>query len=76
MCWSRGNCSHRRNISVVYAVSGNLNCDPQSRINAFAHVNHRPEAPRVGILLCIMERGFPTAGFENLSVNPISPTMK
>ncbi|MCX6145438.1 MAG: FGGY family carbohydrate kinase [Ignavibacteriales bacterium] len=42
---------------VVYTVSGNLNCDPQSRINAFAHVNHRPEAPRVGILLCINGTG-------------------
>jgi len=42
---------------VVYAVSGSLNCDPQSRINAFAHVNHRPEDPRVGILLCINGTG-------------------
>jgi xylulokinase len=42
---------------VVYAVSGNLNCDPQSRINAFAHVNHRTDAPRVGILLCINGTG-------------------
>jgi xylulokinase len=38
---------------VVYAVSGNLNCDPHSRINAFAHVNHQPDAPHIGILLCI-----------------------
>jgi xylulokinase len=42
---------------VVYAVSDELSCDPQSRINAFAHVNHRPEAPRIGILLCINGAG-------------------
>lgn len=42
---------------VVYAVSGSLNCDPQSRINAFAHVNHTPQNPRVGILLCINGTG-------------------
>lgn len=42
---------------VVYAVSGDLSCDPQSRINAFAHVNHCPETPRIGILLCINGAG-------------------
>lgn len=42
---------------VVYAVSGTLHCDPQSRINAFAHVNHGSGQPRVGILLCINGTG-------------------
>lgn len=51
---------------VVYAVSGNLNCDPQSRINAFAHVNHRPEAPRVGILLCINGTGISNSWIRKL----------
>jgi xylulokinase len=51
---------------VVYAVSGNLNCDPQSRINAFAHVNHRAEAPRVGILLCINGTGISNSWIRKL----------
>jgi xylulokinase len=52
---------------VVYAVSGNLNCDPQSRINAFAHVNHRAEAPRVGILLCINGTGISNSWIRKLA---------
>jgi xylulokinase len=51
---------------VVYAVSGNLNCDRQSRINAFAHVNHRAEAPRVGILLCINGTGISNSWIRKL----------
>jgi xylulokinase len=51
---------------VVYAVSGNLNCDPQSRINAFAHVNHRPESPHVGILLCINGTGISNSWIRKL----------
>jgi xylulokinase len=38
---------------VVYAVSGTLTPDPESRVNSFAHVNHTGSAPRIGILLCI-----------------------
>jgi xylulokinase len=55
---------------VVYAVSGNLNCDPQSRINAFAHVNHRPEAPHVGILLCINGTGISNSWLRKLVGEP------
>jgi xylulokinase len=51
---------------VVYAVSGNLNCDPQSRINAFAHVNHQPKEPRVGILLCINGTGISNSWIRKL----------
>jgi len=51
---------------VVYAVSGNLNCDAQSRINAFAHVNHQPEAPHVGILLCINGTGISNSWIRKL----------
>ena len=42
---------------VVYAVTGDLSCDPQSRVNAFAHVNHSRRKPRIGILLCINGTG-------------------
>jgi xylulokinase len=38
---------------VVYAVSGSLACDPESRVNSFAHVNHTGKTPRIGALLCI-----------------------
>lgn len=51
---------------VVYAVSGTLHCDPQSRINAFAHVNHRPDQPRVGILLCINGTGISNSWIRKL----------
>jgi len=52
---------------VVYAVSGSLNCDPQSRINAFAHVNHTPQTPRVGILLCINGTGISNSWIRRLT---------
>jgi xylulokinase len=38
---------------VVYAVSGTLAGDPESRVNSFAHVNHTGKNPRIGVLLCI-----------------------
>ena len=38
---------------VIYAVTDQLYTDKKSRVNSFAHVNHRPEAPRLGVLLCI-----------------------
>jgi xylulokinase len=38
---------------VVYAVSGSLARDPESRVNSFAHVNHSGKCTRIGILLCI-----------------------
>ncbi|MDP2884404.1 MAG: FGGY family carbohydrate kinase [Ignavibacteria bacterium] len=52
---------------VVYAVSGSLNCDPQSRINAFAHVNHTPQTPRVGILMCINGTGISNSWIRKLT---------
>jgi xylulokinase len=42
---------------VVYAVTDVLRADPASRVNGFAHVNHRPDAPRLGALLCINGAG-------------------
>ncbi|MBM4160004.1 MAG: carbohydrate kinase [Ignavibacteria bacterium] len=51
---------------VVYAVSSSLNCDPQSRINAFAHINHQRNAPRIGILLCINGTGISNSWIRKL----------
>ena len=42
---------------VVYGVNGNVNYDPLSRINTFAHVNHTLEQTRLGVLLCINGTG-------------------
>ncbi|MDR0938695.1 MAG: carbohydrate kinase [Mediterranea sp.] len=42
---------------VVYGVNGEVNYDPQSRVNSFAHVNHAPGQTRLGVLLCINGTG-------------------
>jgi xylulokinase len=54
---------------VVYGVLGQVNYDPQSRVNTFAHVNHNisvhgarcavrgDEQTRLGVLLCINGTG-------------------
>lgn len=42
---------------VIYAVTDQLLADARSRVNAFAHVNHRPDAPRLGVLLCLNGAG-------------------
>ena len=43
---------------VVYGVLGDVNYDPKSRVNTFAHVNHGEQgATRLGVLLCINGTG-------------------
>jgi xylulokinase len=43
---------------VIYGVSDAPNYDPQSRVNTFLHVNHRPDSqPRYGTLMCINGTG-------------------
>ena len=42
---------------VVYGVLGEVNYDPQSRVNTFAHVNHTADQTRLGVLLCINGTG-------------------
>lgn len=42
---------------VIYAVSDQLTFDPLSRVNSFAHVNHRQDRTRTGVLLCINGTG-------------------
>lgn len=42
---------------VVYGVLGQVNYDPKSRVNTFAHVNYTPELTRLGVLLCINGTG-------------------
>ena len=42
---------------VVYGVLGDVNYDPKSRVNTFAHVNHHVDQTRLGVLLCINGTG-------------------
>lgn len=42
---------------VVYGVNGEVNYDPKSRVNTFAHVNHTDTQNRLGVLLCINGTG-------------------
>lgn len=42
---------------VVYGVLGEINYDPKSRVNTFAHVNYTKELTRLGVLLCINGTG-------------------
>lgn len=42
---------------VVYGVLGEVNYDPKSRVNTFAHANYTPDLTRLGVLLCINGTG-------------------
>jgi len=42
---------------VVYGILGQVNYDPLSRVNTFAHVNHSDKQVRLGVLLCINGTG-------------------
>jgi len=50
---------------VVYGVSDEVKYDPESRVNTFAHVNHSPEANRLGVLLCINGTGIQYSWLKN-----------
>ncbi len=51
---------------VVYGVTDAKQYDPQSRVNTFAHVNHSPGDPRLGVLLCINGTGILNAWTKRL----------
>jgi len=62
---------------VVYGVLGEVNRDPLSRVNTFAHVNHSNEQDRLGVLLCINGTGILNAWMRrnvapDLSYNEIN----
>lgn len=50
---------------VVYGVSDSVRSDRKSRVNAFAHVNHRIDNVRIGQLLCINGAGSQYAWIKN-----------
>jgi xylulokinase len=68
---------------VVYGVLGEVNYDPRSRVNTFAHVNHTPEHTRLGVLLCIngtgilnswMKRNVAPEGISYAEMNDLAAT--
>ena len=42
---------------VVYGINDSLDYDSCSRINNFAHVNHKAANPRIGVMTCISGTG-------------------
>lgn len=42
---------------VVYGINGNVDYDPRSRVNNFAHVNHDKVNTRIGVMTCINGTG-------------------
>ncbi len=52
---------------VVYGISKQLTHDTKSRVNTFAHVNHKQRDPRLGILLCINGCGISNAWIKKLT---------
>ena len=59
---------------VVYGVLGEVNYDPLSRVNTFAHVNHRPDLgdTRLGVLLCINGTGILNAWMRRVVAPSLS----
>lgn len=57
---------------VVYAVGSELGYDKASRVNSFAHVNHRSDQHRIGVLLCINGCGITNRWIRNIAGGPMS----
>lgn len=55
---------------VVYGVLGEVNYDPLSRVNTFAHVNHTSGKPRLGVLLCINGTGILNSWIKRNMIQP------
>ncbi|ANQ50880.1 carbohydrate kinase [Flammeovirga yaeyamensis] len=55
---------------VVYGVTDEAKCDPKSRVNPFAHVNHTEDTQRLGVLLCINGTGIANSWLQkNITSN-------
>ena len=60
---------------VVFGVTDKISADRKSRTNAFAHVNHTSEKPRIGQLLCINGAGSQYAWIrQQISLDNLSYT--
>jgi xylulokinase len=53
---------------VVYGIIDTPRYDPESRINAFVHVNHSPRSPRYGVLMCVNGTGILNSWLRRLLV--------
>ncbi|MFY0625512.1 MAG: carbohydrate kinase [Reichenbachiella sp.] len=54
---------------VVYGVVDKPAIDSKTRVNGFAHVNHSPENPRIGVLLCINGSGIQYSWVKQLAAD-------
>lgn len=52
---------------VIYAVTDKLAYDKESRVNTFAHVNHTPDTPNLGVLLCLNGTGIQNSWIKNVT---------
>lgn len=58
---------------VIYGVLGEVNYDPKSRVNTFAHVNYTKDLTRLGVLLCINGTGILNSWLKhNLALEGLS----
>ncbi|WP_437918612.1 xylulokinase [Sphingobacterium sp. LRF_L2] len=54
---------------VIYAVTDQLAYDKQSRVNTFAHVNHKPSQNNLGVLLCINGTGIQNSWIKRMTAS-------
>ena len=54
---------------VVYGVVDKPAIDNKTRVNGFAHVNHDPKDPRIGVLLCINGSGIQYSWVKQLAAD-------
>jgi len=57
---------------VIYGVTDQKKFDPYSRVNTFLHVNHTPQARRLGVLLCINGTGILNSWIKRNAGNGLS----
>jgi xylulokinase len=57
---------------VIYGVTDQKKHEPRSRVNTFLHVNHTPEKPRLGVLLCINGTGILNSWLRRSTGNQLS----
>lgn len=57
---------------VVYGVTEETKCDLRSRVNPFAHVNHKENLNRLGVLLCINGTGIANSWLQNNMTEGVS----
>ncbi len=57
---------------VIYGVVDDIKPDLRSRVNVFAHVNHKVQQPRYGVLACINGTGILNAWLRKNIANGLS----